>query len=314
MFVHVRFQPVATQQVPEDGPIGRHCEVLNAHAGPITAITMTEQGIYSASLDKTLKRWKPVKGADGRFSLTAELNVQLPDSCHALLFHSGWLFCGLWNGTIKAFSTEGAEMVLNGHHKRVTALKIHQAILVSGSADREVRLWQMDPQSKVFACTHTITDSMPGCITKLHILGDNLWVGGSSGVAICNLGSLQVTNILPPTKQVGDYLEFQGHLIVAYTDGSIRIFGADGSVKTDMKPLAGGPVLSLAGLDSGPRVLCGHAHGQISSILLPSFEFRTQFQALENAKVEALCCAGHDGIFLVGGSNGSLQLWQRIGA
>merc|ERR1711920_1023542 len=115
--------------------------------------------------------------------------------------------------------------------------------------------------------------------------------------------------------------EFTGHLIVGYTDGNIRIFAGDGVVKTDMKALAGGPILALAGLDSGPRVLVGHAHGQVSSIDLPSFAFRTQFQALdgnkvdtrEGAKVESMCCAGHDGIFLVGSSGGTLQLWQRIG-
>merc|ERR1712061_141271 len=102
--------------------------------------------------------------------------------------------------------------------------------------------------------------------------------------------------------------------IEAYTDGCIRIFASDGSLKTEVKPLAAGPILALAGLDSGPRVLCGHPYGQVSTIELPSFSFRCQFQALEHTKVESLCCAGHDGIFLVGANNGTLQLWQRIGA
>ena len=48
----------------------------------------------------------------------------------------------------------------------------------------------------------------------------------------------------------------------------LRIFDAEGNLKTESKALDAGPILKLAGLDSGPRVLCGHAHGQVSTIQL----------------------------------------------
>lgn len=309
-FAHAVVHPVATQRVDGDD-IGRHCEVPDAHSGVISAITMTEQGIYTASMDKSLKRWKPTKSQAGNFELVPELTVQLPDACSSLLYNGGWLFCGLLSGQIRAYSQDGAEMTLEGHTRRVTAMKIHQSILISGSADREVRLWQMDPAIKAFKCTHTLKDGMPGAITRLHILGDKLWVGGYNGVAMCNLTSLTVTKPVQTTKPVADFLEFQGHLIVAYTDGSIVIFTADGARQSEMK-LAAGPILAIAGLDSGPHLLCGHSRGQVSTITLPDFKFKTQFQAFEGTKVESLCCAGHDGIFLVGAQNGALQLWQRV--
>lgn len=300
-------------RVDEEG-LGLHCEVRGAHSGGILAMTMTEQGIYTASMDKSLKRWKPVRKGDGRFELVAELTIPLPESCFCLLFSGGWLFCGLWDGKVRAFSQDGTEATLSGHNRRVTALLIHQGVLVSGSADREVRLWQMDQASKVFTCSHTIADSMPGAISRLHVLGDHLFVGGVSGLAMCNLTSLKVTKLLPPTRAVADFLEFQGHLIVAYSDGGLRIFDAEGTLKSEMKPLEAGPILSLAGLESGPRVLCGHSRGQVSTILLPSFEYKTHFQALAGHRVESIFCAGHDGIFLLGSQDGTLQLWQRIGA
>ncbi len=28
-------------------------------------------------------------------------------------------------------------------------------------------------------------------------------------------------------------------------------------------------------------------------------------------KVQTLCCAGHDGIYVLGAENGTIQLWQR---
>jgi len=277
-------------------------------------MAMTEQGIYTGSQDKSLKRWKPTKEADGRFTLTPELTVPLPDSCFCLLFNGGWFFCGLWSGNIQAFSQDGIEVSLKGHTRRVTSLLVHQNVLISGSADKEVRLWQMDPGTKTFNCTHTLTDSMPGPISKMHVLGTSLFVGGMNGIAVVNLENLTVTKLLPPTKSVADMLEFQGHVIVGYAEGSLRIFDAQGELKTETKPLAAGPILSLAGLESGPRVLCGHSRGQVSSITLPNFEFRLHFQALDGWKVESIHCAGHDGIFLLGSQDGTLQLWQRVGA
>merc|ERR1719468_692420 len=100
------------------------------------------------SRDRSLKRWKPAKDANGRFQLCAEVMIPLLDSCFSLLSNSGWLFCGLWTGQIQAFSQDGAETQLKGHTKRVTSMVIHQSVLISASADREVRLWQMDPNSK----------------------------------------------------------------------------------------------------------------------------------------------------------------------
>lgn len=294
--------------------IGRHCEVRKAHGSGIMCMAMTEQGIFTGSQDKSLKRWKPEKGADNRFNLKPEITIPLPDSCFSLLSHGGWLFCGLWSGQIQAFSAEGVETALKGHTRKVTSIILHQNVIISGSTDREVRLWQMDPNTKQFACTHTISESMPGPIAKLCVLGTNLFVGGMNGIAVVNLESLTVTKLLPPTKSVADFLQFQGHLIVAYSDGSLRIYDQEGTLKQETKPLAAGPLVSLGGLELGPRLLCGHARGQVSTIVLPDFAFKTQFQALDGYKVDSILCAGHDGIFLLGSQDGSLQLWQRVGA
>jgi WD40 repeat protein len=291
----------------------RHCEVANAHSGAIAAIAMMEQGIYTASHDKTLKLWKPEKDATGRFHLREALKVELQEACFSMCCIGGWIFCGLWDGSVKAFSQDGTNAQLRGHTKRVTAIIQHQGILITGSADRDVRLWTMDPGTKAFTCTHTLNDSMPGAISCLYVLGENLWIGGMSGIAMCNLASLKVTKLLPPVKSVARFLEFQGHVIAAYVDGTIRVFDGDGNQKSELQALAAGPIVSIGGLEAGPRFLCGHSHGQVSNIVLPDFVFKTQFQAFQNTSVESLFCAGHDGIFLFGSKSGSLQLWQKIG-
>merc|ERR1712130_848418 len=96
---------------------------------------------------------------------------------------------------------------------------------------------------------------------------------------MCNLSSLKVTKLLPPVKPVSKFLEFQGHIIAAYADGTLRVFDGDGNQKSEVPALAAGPIASIGGLEAGPRFLCGHLHGQVSSIVLPDFVFKTQFQA-----------------------------------
>lgn len=286
------WRPKTVVRVDADA-IGRHCEVKGAHGSSIQAMVMTEQGIYTTSQDKTMKRWKPKLSSTGVFELEAELTVPLKESGHSLLFSGGWLFCGLWDGQVQAFAQDGSEAILKGHSKRVTTLAVHQGVLMSGSADKEVRLWQMDPVAKTFNCTHTIEESLPGPISKIHVLEGHLFVGGLYGLAMLDLATLKVSKLLPPTKAVADLLEFQGHIIAAYSEGIIKIFDAEGTLKSEMRQLEAGPILRLAGLESGPRVLCGHQRGQVSTITLPSFEFKTAFQALPGQKNRqlALCWA-----------------------
>lgn len=72
-----------------------------------------------------------------------------------------------------------------------------------------------------------------------------------------------------------------------------------------------GPVTCISGLESGPRILCGHAKGQVTSVTLPMFQMKTYWQAFDRTKINCMACAGHDGIFIMGAENGSVQLWQR---
>lgn len=295
----------------EDG-FFRHQEIVRAHADAVMAISMAGDCIYTASRDKILKRWKVGKNpATNRFELHNDIDVVLGETCWCLLHVGEWIFCGLGDGTIKGYSKTGQDCTLRGHTKRVNCLLIHQSILVSGSSDNTVRCWQPDPATQTFTCTNTVSEGIPGAVQCIAVLGATIWIGGTSGIGILDLTSLTVAVQPPPKKFLAGFLEFQGHMIAAYADGSLCIFDASGAPKHSQTPLAPGPILCLAGLESGPRVLCGHAKGQVSSIELPMFKPKTYWQAMERCKVQKLVCAGHDGIFLIGAENGNLQLWQR---
>jgi len=290
----------------------RHCEVPG-HTAPISAIAMTPEGIYTASQDKKLKRWKPTPGPDGRFNLVMDQEVPLPEAVHSMICTDGWCMCGLWNGEIKAFNVDGTQTTLAGHTKKVTSMVLHKGILISASMDTQVRLWQFDPATRGFNCLNVLKDDMPGPIFNLVVLGDNLlFIGGMNGVAIMDLQTLRVNKSLPPAKSVTGFLVFEGHVIVSYQDGSLKVIAADGTSKKEVSMLQGGPVHCIAGLVPGPRVLVGHNRGQVSTISLPMFEFQTQFQAFLNNAVECVFATNHEGMFVLGSKSGALQLWQKM--
>lgn len=306
--------PVNVQtEVREDGMF-LHSEITGAHKDAVMSVVMAADCIYTASRDKTLKRWKVNLAGTGKFELQPELEVPLGDVCWCLISAGDWLFCGLGDGTIKGFMKSGQQTVLNGHTKRVSCLMTHQHVLLSGASDGAVRCWQMNPHTTTFECTHSISEGVSSSVQALAVLGEGLWVGGTSGVALVELATLKVVKQLDPRKFVAGLLQFDGHMIVVYADGSICIFDGLGALKHKQPALPAGPVLCIAGLESGPRVLCGHAKGQISSITLPSFVLKKHWQALERCKVQTLCSAGHDGIYVLGAENGTIQLWQRDGS
>lgn len=301
------------QEVPEDS-IYRHQEITRAHSDAVMAIVMDDGVIYTASRDRLLKRWTAKRNPTGRVELEASLEVPLGEVCWCLISAGEWIFCGLGDGKIKSFSKTGQQADLQAHTKRVSCLLIHQHVLLSGGSDSSVCCWQMTPGSSSFTCTHKLSRDLPGAVTCMSVLNEKLWVGGSSGLSIVDLATLQAQASLPPAKFVSGLLQFDGHMIVVYADGAVCIFDANGIQKHQQPPLPSGPVLCVAGLESGPRVLCGHAKGQVSSITLPMFQLKKYWQALERCKVTTMCTAGHDGIFLLGAENGNLQIWQRIEA
>jgi len=298
------------ETVKEDG-LFRHHELPKAHSDAIMAIVMAEDAIYTASRDKLLKRWKPQRNAASRFELQADIEVPLGEIAWCLISAGEWIFCGLGNGNIRAYSKTGRELNLEGHTKRVACLLTHQHVLLSGGADGTVRCWQINPESQTFACTHTISEGISGNVSCLCVMNECLWVGGTSGVSIVELATLRVVAQVQPKKFVAGLLQFQGHMIVVYTDGSICIFDAAGKQTHTQPPLPAGPILCVAGLESGPRLLCGHVKGQVSSVTLPMMQLKKCYQTFERCKVQSMCCAGHDGIFLVAAENGTIQLWQR---
>ena len=302
----------AVEECREEG-IVRHSELPKAHTDSVMSIIIAEDCIYTASRDKTLKRWKVGRNPGGRFELQHEFDVPLGVTCLCMCSVGEWLFCGLGSGAIRGFSTgTRTGFLLSAHSKRCSTLLVHEAVLLSGGADASVKCWMMDPSTQMFNNTHSITEGLCGATNCLSVLDGHLWVGGLSGISIIQMETFKVVHQVMPNKSVAGFLVFQGHIIVSYSDGTTCYFDTAGQQKHTLVPLPSGPVLCIAGLETGPRLLCGHAKGQVSSVGLPMMDPRAYWQAFERCKVQSIACAGHDGIFIIGGENGALQIWQSL--
>ncbi|CAE7736128.1 TPT [Symbiodinium sp. CCMP2592] len=181
---------------------------------------MSEQGIYTVSQDKTMKRWKPKMSSPGKYELEAELQVKLKESATSLLFSGGWLFCGLWDGQAagRMQSKRPGRFNLKEEKKKQRVTVVIQHDIIKGTEG--------------FPAAH------PGK------------VGGQYGLAMLDLATLKawlVTKLLPPTKAVVDMLEFQGHIIVApaYAEGNLKIFDGEGNLKSETASLEAGPILQV---------------------------------------------------------------------
>eukprot|EP00913_Durusdinium_trenchii_P003040 g2810.t2 len=232
-------------EVREDGMF-RHSEITGAHKDAVMSVVMAADCIYTASRDKTLKRWKVNVGASGKFELQPELEVPLGEVCWCLISAGDWLFCGLGDGNIKGFMKSGQQTVLSGHQKRVSCLMTHQHVLFRRFD--ATTSWDFGSEG-----THGISEGISGSVTALAVLGEGLWVGGSSGLALVELATLKVVKQLNPRKFVAGLLQFEGHMIVVYADGSICIFDGLGGLKHQQPALPAGPVLCIA-----PRQRLGH--------------------------------------------------------
>merc|ERR1719265_2647001 len=159
---------------------------------------MAEDAVYTAARDKLLKKWKPTKTGD-KWELTLELEIPLPDTCWSMLYYGVWLFCGLGDGRIRAFSKDGRDVTLTGHSKRVGVLLVHQDILLSGSSDGSIRCWQaQEGNPQAFGCTHSIASGLPDAISCMSVLNEALWVGGTSGVTLVDLSQMRAARDIQP--------------------------------------------------------------------------------------------------------------------
>lgn len=140
-----------------------HLATLEAHVDEVTALHLRGETLVSGSADKTLRQWDLVKGrcvqtldvlwaaAQASASLSTDESIWRPtgrsadtnaDFVGALQVFDAALACGTADGMVRLWDLRSGQVhrSLVGHTGAVTCLQFDDVHLVTGSADRSIRV------------------------------------------------------------------------------------------------------------------------------------------------------------------------------
>jgi len=297
----------------------RQSEISGAHGNfCVNDICLVSDLVYTAGADDAIRGWRPTK-TDERFELQPELVVECPAKVTSLCFspdQGGLLVCGLAGGLIRVFNkTSGAVKDLAGHSGDVFGLIVHMGVIISAGWDATVRFWSGEDFG---TCVVT---PVAGNIKCIQLLGTTLWVGGVHGLTAISLAPLQVASeIRLQSPVMGLKAVGPSHLLCACLDGCLKVIDASTGLETFSKNLAQiepscqhPNIISLEVVVSeGGKMhaILGQRAGWAKFIELPEMKFSASFAVLgPGADLRTIVNAG-GGLFLVGGSTGSLGLWK----
>merc|ERR1719199_416388 len=243
---------------------------------------MIDDKIYTGGRDDRLFIWKGAVGGPEGFTLSQDqAPIALPSSINSFCYEPAtkWLFCGLWNGQIKAYCKDPfGEELLAGHRRLVHSVLVHSGVLISGSADSTVRLWGLSPGTGWRQQAEPLQNPS-GPVSSMRIFNDSLWVGAQSGITCFDLNTLQPKGTISHPAGVTGMVELQGYMLAAFRNGEVKIFDGAGN-ETYMHPPRGehntntAVELMMHPVANKPMLLCGQQFGFITAYDLPDFRPR----------------------------------------
>jgi mitochondrial division protein 1 len=163
---------------------------LEAHVDEVTALNFKGDTLVSGSADKTLRQWDLVKGRcvqtldvlwaaaqasatmnsnDGQWRQTGRVADASADFVGALQCFDAALACGTADGMVRLWDLRSGQVhrSLVGHTGPVTALQFDDVHLVTGSADRSIRVSTIRKSRPQDRMTDNRTDMGP--TNRLHL-------------------------------------------------------------------------------------------------------------------------------------------------
>ena len=148
---------------------------LTGHQGAISAVRIDSRHIVTGGVDRSIRIWDAKNGKCLKTLTGHEGEVE------CLQFDSGndVIASGGQDKTIRIWSlNEGRCLaILNGHDDGVTCLKIDGDHIISGSADKSIRIWQRTGRGQ-YECTLKLTGHQQ-CVNCLNVDSDRI-ISGSA--------------------------------------------------------------------------------------------------------------------------------------
>ncbi|KAH7649523.1 zfwd1 [Cryptosporidium bovis] len=268
-----------------------------------------------------------------QLSIKMDSTINCNSEVCSCLTYGDVLFCGLINGTIRAFHRPtGSFTDLNGHSQEIHQLLIIDNVLVSACWGGKVIFWKFDQHTGTFVISAQIqAKEHIKCLKYFPYKNPNannqnstnaiqqegcphLWICGGGIVQIVDLINLQVIReIMFDGGPIMSVLEYEKHLVLCSLQGVIRVISITGE-ETYRKSL-GSPTLCMDGSTTGDGkhiLMMGQNNGHLRCITLPLFDSILEFHTPDTRSEVRLVSnlGGSPGIILTAHWDGALNLYQ----
>ncbi|KAM7258732.1 hypothetical protein ACFE04_014473 [Oxalis oulophora] len=166
-----------------------------------------------------------------------EISHNFSGAVTALIYYKGLLFTGYSNGAIKVWEIKGQSAILvwdmKEHKKTVTCFALYDPgeCLLSGSADKTIRVWQM--LQRKLECIELIPTKAP--IQKLDTYGQMIAVITQSH-RLKVIDSSRKMKDLCKSKSVKTMCMVQGRIYAGCTDSSIQEISVTNNREREIRP------------------------------------------------------------------------------
>eukprot|EP00696_Hemimastix_kukwesjijk_P018379 gnl/Hemi2/7244_TR2466_c0_g1_i1.p1 gnl/Hemi2/7244_TR2466_c0_g1~~gnl/Hemi2/7244_TR2466_c0_g1_i1.p1 ORF type:complete len:722 (+),score=211.02 gnl/Hemi2/7244_TR2466_c0_g1_i1:53-2218(+) len=193
---------------------------LEGHTGPINALCVCSDGVWSAGVDGSIRLWELETGNHKRMLSLPASEVEI--TC--LATHRFEIWAGAENGNIYIFDptiSDEPREVLQAHSAGVHAMCVNENQIWCGSDDRAISIWDAHSKREV-----TRLSKHSGRVGVLANVGSRIWSGAhDSKVGVWNPKKGELIGFLPGGySQIYDIAVVGLFVWVATKDELLRIF------------------------------------------------------------------------------------------
>ncbi|CEG79616.1 hypothetical protein RMATCC62417_14062 [Rhizopus microsporus] len=117
-------------------------KTYTGHDTSIYCIRVWEDDLWTASADKTVRRWNTDTGV-------VDMTIEHPDRVKSLALAGPYVVTGSSDDEIRVWDIASGQLVcvIEGHFDEVSSLEIYGSTIYSGSLDCSIRRWPLNAAS-----------------------------------------------------------------------------------------------------------------------------------------------------------------------
>ncbi|XP_019849787.1 PREDICTED: E3 ubiquitin-protein ligase TRAF7-like [Amphimedon queenslandica] len=274
------------------------------HKGPVWSLCISNDVLFSASSDNTIKSWNLRSIYEGPRTMTGHDGIIL-----AVCSKDNYLYSGSSDKTIKVWDTKTLSLVSSfvAHDDPICSLTTHENKLYSGSL-RSIKVWDLSDDNKLLK----VLPTQNHWVRALAVSGKYLYSGSYRAVKIWDLLSMEVAHVLQCNGGSVYSLALTSRYIVCGTyENMIHLW--DINTLAEITSLSGhvGTVYALAELSNpgGQSRLFSASYDK--TIRVWNMDLMTCAQTMSRHEGSVTCLTVNRGSIISGSVDNNIKIWRQ---